>query len=506
MDLDEIGRRFEHIVSELKELWSKLEKLKGKIGKEEIKVLEGLYEKAEKLRGFVVDTLKDLEEVKEEGSDELKEIASKLLEEIDKFQKAVEELIAKVATDPPEETRNMIFEKLLEQFKAVLVDKHKISKAEAEKIAKEFEDMIKSLAEKVQKGEISETDALLEVSRLAEEYKPPEVREAEPYISALTDVLVSNLIFYKDVSEEKAREIAEEFKKDIEKLASDIVKGRIKYREAIWKVVDMAKKWIPPKAKELKLKDIIRKLELEYKAYLTGQGVTNPKKCIEYVKEDIESLAESVAKGEMTVEEALERVREIPIPPIARFRRVAPPVAPPTAPPTGIPAEAVPPEERVFKSPKEIADILWKYHLDSLLLFGLNYVFENYGRKYGMTEGMKKSVASELAKRLRQLGMQMEKEEQARYKIVGDFLTRYWYEIVRKGVLDPLAKYAADYIIPLLRKSRPDIYEALVSMDIKGSIAKAFMGVLLDYLGIPRERWPEDVLKCYEKLIEVAGG
>jgi len=500
MDLEEIGRRLEHIVSELKEMWSKLEKLKDKVDKKDLKVLEGLYEKVEKLRGFVIDTLKDLEEVKDEGSDELKEIASKLLEEIDKFQKAVEELTAKVAMDPPqEETQDMIFEKLLEQFKAVLVDKQKMSKSEAEKIAKEFEDTIKSLAEKVQKGEISETDALLEVSRLAEEYKPPEVREAGPYISALTDVLVSNLIFYKGVSEERAREVAEEFRKDIEKLASDIVKGRIKYREAIWKVVDMAKKWTPPKAK--KLKDIVRKLEIEYEAYLTEQGVTNPKKCIEYVKEDIESLAESVAKGEITIEEALERVREIPIPPIARFRRVAPPVAP-TAPPT----EAVPPEERVFRSPKEIADILWKYHLDSLLLFGLNYVFENYGRKYGMTGGMKKPVASELTNRLRLLGMQMEKEEQARYKIVGDFLTRYSYEIVWKGVLEPLARYSAYFIIHWLRANHPDIYNALISMDIKGSIAKAFMGVLLDYLGIPRERWPEDVLKCYEKLIEVAGG
>jgi len=262
-----------------------------------------------------------------------------------------------------------------------------------------------------------------------------------------------------------------------------------------------------PPVRPPEFKEVLRRLELEYEAYLTEHGVTNPRKCIEYVKEDIESLAEAVAKGELSFDEALHRVREIGIPPIARFRRV------PGIPTAERPSEAIPPEERAFVTPAEAAEIIWSKYLPQLLMFGLRYVFENYGREFGMTEGILGRTAYALASKIRKLGIELKERGRrmgkGRYIVVGQALMRFPTEIVWKGVLKPMG----DYIGRIYYNLRTEFPEIILELEnvydeeghkIVGSVAKAHVGVLFDYLKIPRERWPSDIRICYERLEEIA--
>jgi len=261
-----------------------------------------------------------------------------------------------------------------------------------------------------------------------------------------------------------------------------------------------------PPVKPPEFKEVLRRLELEYEAYLAEHGVTNPRKCIEYVKEDIESLAEAVVKGELSFDEALHRVREIGIPPIARFRRVP---GIPTAerlPERALPE--IPPEEveeirEAFVTPREAADIIWNRYLADLLNFGLRWVFENYGREFGMTEGMLNRVATILAARIRKLGIELVNKgrelDKGRYIWAGEALLRYPFEVVWNGCFYAIKMHSPN-IWPQVRVFG-ELYKALGGE----GILKALQGVVYKYLNIPEEEWPSDVLSYYMTYEEVAG-
>ncbi|MHC1625134.1 MAG: hypothetical protein ACXQS2_03975, partial [Methermicoccaceae archaeon] len=215
-----------------------------------------------------------------------------------------------------------------------------------------------------------------------------------------------------------------------------------------------------------------------------------------------------VIAGRLTLDDAIQRVREIPIPPIALFRRVSAPPAPPpaVAPP---PAEVVPaprPEVR-FLSAAQAADLIWNEYLPQLLMFGLRYVFEQYGRDLGMIEQHLSTIAWRLATRIRLLGVEMERrgemEEKGRLIWAGMGLERYAPEIVWMGIVRPMGKIVPE-IWPQLRLF-PSVVEALEATGIEGSIARALAGVVYDYLGIPQHEWTEDVRRCYDTLVQAAG-
>jgi len=251
--------------------------------------------------------------------------------------------------------------------------------------------------------------------------------------------------------------------------------------------------------KKTELKDILKKLEMEYKAYLNERGVINTRECIEYVKEDIESLAEAVVEGKLSLDEALHRVRMIGVPPIARLRRKITTERPLVT----IPSEEIEEIREAFVSPKEAADIIWNKYLPDLLNFGLRWVFENYGREFGMTEGMLGKVATILAARIRKLGMELVNKgrelDKGRYIWAGGALLRYPFETVWNGCFHAIKMHGPN-IWPQVRIFG-ELYKALGGE----GILKALQGVVYKYLNIPEEEWPSDILSYYMTYEEIAG-
>jgi len=263
--------------------------------------------------------------------------------------------------------------------------------------------------------------------------------------------------------------------------------------------------------KKTELKDILKKLEMEYKAYLNERGVINTRECIEYVKEDIESLAEAVVEGKLSLNEALHRVRKIGVPPIARLRRM-PTIERPLEEEEFV---APPAEEREFVTAKEAAEIIYSKYLPHLLLYGLNWVFENYGRDFGMTKGMLGKTAWYLANKIKKLGKKLIGEghtlKKGRLILVGDVLRLYPFEIVWQGIRKPVATHIAN-IYNSMRETEGwrellNVLENVYDEEghkIKNSVSVAFIGVLLRYLGAPEELWPPDIRICYNRLEEIA--
>jgi hypothetical protein len=352
-----------------------------------------------------------------------------------------------------------------------------------------------------------------EAEKRAEEAEK-RAREVERRLDRLTRLLesatvekltwfVRSKLLERGLSVAEMRRIADAMSFDIAQLAKDVVEGRLTQTEAESKLLSEIERRI--REMPMSKAEAMKKLEEEYLTYLREQGVTNVRQVLEAVREDIEALAEEVAAGRLTLEEALQRVREIPMPPIARLRKVvAPPVAPP---PEEVPPEVPPEVPEAFLTPKEAADIIWNEYLPDLFNFGLGYVFENYMRRRGMTAGMRSRVAEILASYLRTLGLEMERrgkeEEKGRLMWAGEALVKYAPEIVWFGILRPFARYAAE-LWPTLRYF-PNIVKALQATGIENCIAKALVGVVYDYLKIPYEAWPSDVFKCYQTLQDVAG-
>jgi hypothetical protein len=314
---------------------------------------------------------------------------------------------------------------------------------------------------------------------------------------------VRSKLLERGLSVAEMRRIADAMAFDIAQFAKDVTEGKLTQTEAESRLLSELERRI--REMPMSKAEAMKKLEEEYLTYLREQGVTNVRQVLEAVREDIEALAEEVAAGRLTLEEALQRVREIPMPPIARLRKVvAPPVAPP---PEEVPPEVPPEVPEAFLTPKEAADIIWNEYLPDLFNFGLGYVFENYMRRRGMTAGMRSRVAEILASYLRTLGLEMERrgkeEEKGRLMWAGEALVKYAPEIVWFGILRPFARYAAE-LWPTLRYF-PNIVKALQATGIENCIAKALVGVVYDYLKISYEAWPSDVLKCYQTLQDVAG-
>jgi len=354
--------------------------------------------------------------------------------------------------------------------------------------------------------------------------KLPEVEEAERRMKEVERELgrLRNLLeittaeklrFYvkarlleRGVSVAEARDITRELESDISDLAARTVRGEITQQEAERRLDELIEEMV--RRPVLVRREVIRQLENEYLAYLREQGVTNVRQVLDAVREDVEALADEVVAGRLTLDDAIQRVREIPIPPIAHFRRMptAPATPPAVAPP---PAEVAPaPRPEVgFLSPAQAADLIWEQYLPQLLTFGLRYVFEQYGRDLGVLEQHLSKIAWRLATRIRQLGVEMERrgemEEKGRLIWAGMGLERYAPEIVWMGIVRPMGKIVP-VIWPQLRLF-PSVVEALEATGIEGSVARALAGVVYDYLGIPQHEWTEDVRRCYDALVQAAG-
>jgi len=370
---------------------------------------------------------------------------------------------------------------------------------------------------------IRELERVAPPSKPERKKKPPaeeserRVREVERELGRLRNLLetttAEKLRFYvkarlleKGVSVADARDVTRELESDISDLAARTVKGEITQREAERRLDELIEERV--KRPVLERREVIRQLENEYLAYLREQGVTNVRQVLDAVREDVEALADEVVAGRLTLDDAIQRVREIPIPPIAHFRRMptAPATPPAVAPP---PAEVAPaPRPEVgFLSPAQAADLIWEQYLPQLLTFGLRYVFEQYGRDLGVLEQHLSKIAWRLATRIRQLGVEMERrgemEEKGRLIWAGMGLERYASEIVWMGIVRPMGKIVP-VIWPQLRLF-PSVVEALEATGIEGSVARALAGVVYDYLGIPQHEWTEDVRRCYDALVQAAG-
>ena len=205
-------------------------------------------------------------------------------------------------------------------------------------------------------------EMIRELERVAPPPKPPKkkpaveeserrVREVERELGRLRNLLetttAEKLRFYvkarlleKGVSVADARDITQELESDIADLAARTVRGEITQREAERRLDELIEERV--RRPVVERREVIRQLESEYLAYLREQGVTNVRQVLEAVREDVEALADEVIAGRLTLDDAIQRVREIPIPPIALFRRVPTAPAPPPAmapPPTIVKTE-----------------------------------------------------------------------------------------------------------------------------------------------------------------------
>jgi len=281
----------------------------------------------------------------------------------------------------------------------------------------------------------------------------------------------------------------EEAERELDRLIEEKLKEREKK--------EVKAEEVPPKFRE---RGRIRKeLEYAYISYLKRHGVTNYRQCLDYVKDDIEALVDEVVKGRLSLDEAIERVERLGIPEIATIKR-----APPTPIGVGAPTEV---PEAAYLTAGQAVDVIWNNYLPQLLNFGLRYVFENYGRDIGIFERDLGTIARRLASRLRLVGEEMrakgEAESKGRLIWAGQGLIRYAYDIVWNGIVSGMRRVTAD-IWPQLRLF-PSVTKALSETGLTNPEVRALAGVVFKYLGIPKEYWTEDVIKCYDKLVSVAG-
>ena len=252
-------------------------------------------------------------------------------------------------------------------------------------------------------------------------------------------------------------------------------------------------------------REALTRIRRDVEIVLRDQGYTGISKALSYIRPELEMLAEEVVEGRMSVEEAIRRAVDL-AKTYATPPKPAPPRVPPTVPRVERPPVEVPRRPEEFLSPGEAADIIWEEHLGELFNFGIRYVFENYMRERGMLEQDLGRVAYRLTSKVRLLGQRMrrEGEEKGTGRLIwaSYALTRYAPEIVQFGLLWAMRKIVPE-IWPELRLFR-NVVEALRGTGIEGSTAKALVGVVYDYAGIPRNKWPEDVVQCYDTFIEAA--
>ena len=216
-------------------------------------------------------------------------------------------------------------------------------------------------------------------------------------------------------------------------------------------------------------------------------------KILEDVKYDIDALANDVVTGKMSLEEALERVKSIP-----------PSIQPPTPTPTISTPAPTEREQRIEK----LGETIWNKYLYELLTFGLNYIYNEYGGEIGILERDLDKLAEYLTTKLRTAGYEMRsygnRNKTFRYVIAGEVLIKHANKIVFEGLLHVTSRAVASYIPTIKRKFR-HVYEAIINSGVQGCFAKAICGVIYSYLNIPKPKWPEDIIICYDLLGKVGG-
>lgn len=307
----------------------------------------------------------------------------------------------------------------------------------------------------------------------------------------------------KGYSVSEVRKAIQRVELEIANLASDVVSGKISEQEAEKEIDELLKEAIIPAT--MSKEELMKELEHAYTTYLVKHDVTNPKQVLNAVRPDIEALAEEVLEGRMTKEDALERVQRIGIPSVAKFRKEVTP-APVTPEEEEMPVQPVQ-SRQVFLTPKQAAEMIWSKYLPQLLIFGLKYVFEMYGREEGMTDYILRKTANYLAVYFREIGLKLvekgEREGKGRLTIVGTALEKYPFLVVWNGVLKAMARTVTDFWSAL--QPHTDLINALTSIGINGCVAKAFTGVAYEVFHVPMNMWPRDVQQCYETLVNIAG-
>ena len=221
-------------------------------------------------------------------------------------------------------------------------------------------------------------EMIRELERVAQPPKPSKkkppaeeterrVKEVERELGRLRNLLetttAEKLRFYvkarvleKGVSVADARDITRELESDVADLATRTVKGEITQRDAERRLNELIEERV--RRPVLERREILKELENEYLTFLREQDVTNVRQVLEAVGEDIEALADEVVAGRLTPGDALQRVREIPIPPIALFKRVPTPrelAVAPTLPP---PLSEEMPEIEIVETERDILRLL----------------------------------------------------------------------------------------------------------------------------------------------------
>ena len=315
-------------------------------------------------------------------------------------------------------------------------------------------------------------------------------------------------------SVEEANRIVQDLKDELTLLGTAIVTGDTTQEEAEREIEEGLRNLKRKKEEEKRKKteeerkrvskeDVLKRMRQEIERILKREGYTKIAAALKEIAYDLEGLAESVVEGRLSLDEAVERgvilARLYATPP-------KPTKVPPIVPRVERPPVEVPRRLERFLSVGEAADIIWKEYLGDLFNFGIRYVFENYMRERGMLEQDLGRVAYRLASKIRMLGQRMRREGEeegvGRYIWASYALTRYAPEIVQFGLLWAMRKIVPE-IWPELRLFR-NVVEALRRTGIEGCTAKALVGVVYDYVGIPRAKWPEDVVQCYEAFVEAA--
>ena len=243
------------------------------------------------------------------------------------------------------------------------------------------------------------------------------------------------------------------------------------------------------------LYDVASKLSEEYAKLLREKGYSEYEieKILEDVKYDIDALANDVVTGKMSLEEALERVKSIP-----------PSIQPHTPTPTISTPAPTEREQRIEK----LGETIWNKYLYELLTFGLNYIYNEYGGEIGILERDLDKLAEYLTTKLRTAGYEMRsygnRNKTFRYVIAGEVLIKHANKIVFEGLLHVTSRAVASYIPTIKRKFR-HVYEAIINSGVQGCFAKAICGVIYSYLNIPKPKWPEDIIICYDLLGKVGG-
>jgi len=329
--------------------------------------------------------------------------------------------------------------------------------------------------------------------------KPPEKPPKKPLAEVTKRLAVDKLTYYakarlleKGVKTAEVNRIIERLKEQLNELGTAIAEGRMAQSTAEARIDVLIEEMMrPPAAPRMTVDEVIKRLEREARLVLERAGVEDVDKVLRDMGPGIREVAEAVVAGQIDMSTALSELARI-TGLIAQSLKAPP--AP--APPAGIPYAPREVKPVKFLGPKEAADWIWTNRLADLLIFGLRYVFENYGRMAGIRERDLSRVARFLAEKLRGLGSELynlgKLNDIGAYVFAGEALVKYSQEIVWGGLLKSMAREVADNW-PVIRNM-----EGIGPLlGIEGGVAKALMGAVLAYLNIPEQYWPRDVLQAY---------